>query len=274
MSDSRSVIFGDLQYQISKPIQHPNGYYYQRVRQIDRNGNLVGDGEVIVRSSGPDSQAGLFDPNGGRQSGYAVARSVFDLGRVALGVGLGNSRMIGGGAASAVKGASQGFQLPDFLRGEYHAWPGTDEPWDQNTLNSDSRPNWQPGPSERLLYGVPREHRSDRTRRIYKDEVGLSASHPMSPQAEAESGGFGGRPPRVLSGRFVGQPPASWTGQDRAEDAPRISDNMKYTGGLLGRINALAGDDPQGQAPFELSPYDEAWHGAFRSTQPWFVRGR
>jgi hypothetical protein len=51
-----------IHYEISKPVKNPaDGYYYQRVRQVDDKGNLVGAGEQIFRSVRPDSSDGLFD---------------------------------------------------------------------------------------------------------------------------------------------------------------------------------------------------------------------
>ncbi len=155
MSDSRSVLFGDMQYQISKPTKGPDGYNYQRVRHVGRDGSLVGDGEFVVRSTQKGSEDGLFDLNGGRQAGYAAARSAFDLGRVGLGAAFENPFLLRGGAADIAKGAITGFPLPAPFRAEYDSWPGTAEPWDEKTLNSDSRPSWQPGYLERMLFGDP-----------------------------------------------------------------------------------------------------------------------
>ena len=59
MSESNNSIRG-IHYEISKPRQSPyDMYYYQRVRQVDENGNLVGIGEQVYRSAEPDSAYGL-----------------------------------------------------------------------------------------------------------------------------------------------------------------------------------------------------------------------
>jgi hypothetical protein len=155
MSDSRSVLFGNMQYQISEPTQNEDGYYYQRVRQIDRDGNLVGDGEFIAKSAQPDSTDGLFDPNGGRQAGYIAARSAYDIGRMAAGAALRKPTLFEAGAADIVHGGTDGFPLPAPLRAEYHSWPGTEQPWDQRTLNSDRNLTWRPSYIERMFYGDP-----------------------------------------------------------------------------------------------------------------------
>lgn len=53
-----------IHYEISKPIRNQkDGYYYQRFRQVDDKGNVVGSGDQMFRSARPDFQDGLFDPN-------------------------------------------------------------------------------------------------------------------------------------------------------------------------------------------------------------------
>jgi hypothetical protein len=213
MSGSRSVMFGNMQYQISKPEQYgKDGYYYQRVRQLDRGGQLVGSGEFIVKSARPDSQDGLFDPNGGRQAGYAVSRSVFDLGRIGLGVLFGNRLATTGGIADFVQNAAKGFPLPEPLRREHYSWPGTEKPWEENTLNSDSRPTWQPGPIEKLLYGDPPLQGAGPSSRLGQ------------PSAHSEASAFNAGAPAAI---------------------PAPSDSTYPVGGLAGRIAALAGDHPR-----------------------------
>ena len=54
--DIREVLFGNLQYQISKPeLNRDDRYWYQRVRQIARDGKV--QDEWIFRSYKPDDQA-------------------------------------------------------------------------------------------------------------------------------------------------------------------------------------------------------------------------
>jgi hypothetical protein len=79
----------------------------------------------------------------------------FDLARAGLGAAFDDPSLLRGGAADIVKGAVAGFPLPAPFRSEYNSWPGTDEPWNEKTLNSDSRPTWQPGYLEKMLYGDP-----------------------------------------------------------------------------------------------------------------------
>jgi hypothetical protein len=59
-----SLVFPGLQAQISQPVQNPgDNYFYQRVRLVDRDGNVLS--EDIARSPAPGSKEGLFDPEGG-----------------------------------------------------------------------------------------------------------------------------------------------------------------------------------------------------------------
>jgi hypothetical protein len=60
MSEKPPSIRG-IHYEVSKPVQNKvDRYYYQRVRQVDGDGNLVGVGEQIHRSANPDSEDGLI----------------------------------------------------------------------------------------------------------------------------------------------------------------------------------------------------------------------
>lgn len=77
-----------IHYEISKPVQNlDDGHWYQRVRQVDGNGNVVGFGDQMIRSARPDSRDGLFDPNGNVASGfravYATARMMQILAGIA-----------------------------------------------------------------------------------------------------------------------------------------------------------------------------------------------
>jgi hypothetical protein len=72
MSNWRSVMFGDFQYQISTPRQNPaDGYFYQRVREITRGGVLRD--EMIFRSYQPNSTNGMADPEGGFDLAFGMA---------------------------------------------------------------------------------------------------------------------------------------------------------------------------------------------------------
>ena len=70
-----------------------------------------------------------------------------------LGARMGNWPMFNLALDQLVNGAARGFPLPDFMKAEYQAWPGTEAPWDKRTLRSDPRPKWQAGAVERALYG-------------------------------------------------------------------------------------------------------------------------
>lgn len=110
-----------IHYEISKPKQNPNdGYYYQRVRQVDDKGNLVGVGEQTFRSAQPDSTDGLF----GLSIDLAKAGSAsMDIGQVGWGIFRKDPRTAVAGATKLGRDISSGIQE------DYKSWPGTEEPW-------------------------------------------------------------------------------------------------------------------------------------------------
>jgi hypothetical protein len=67
MSEREHNIRG-IHHEISKPRKSPyDGYYYQRVRQVDDRGSLVGTGEQTHKSASPDSSDGLVAEPGSVQ---------------------------------------------------------------------------------------------------------------------------------------------------------------------------------------------------------------
>ena len=107
-----------IHYEISKPVKNPyDGYYYQRVRQVDESGNLVGIGEQVHRSPTPESPDGLVVPSidlekVGKASGH-VAQMAFGARPAGTGgLNLAADLMLSG------------------LSEEYRSWPGTDRPWE------------------------------------------------------------------------------------------------------------------------------------------------
>jgi len=57
MSDIRGI-----RYEISKPkLNETDGYYYQRRRQVDGQGNLVGTGDELIRLSKLGSKDGQYE---------------------------------------------------------------------------------------------------------------------------------------------------------------------------------------------------------------------
>lgn len=79
---------------------------------------------------------------------------------------------------------------------------------------------------------------------------------------------------RILSRRIVGQPPAP-VSEASAPAAPLTpSDDANFSGGLLGRLAALAGIDPQNPTRLAPPPLDDHLRGFYRDDpmQPWFVQ--
>lgn len=121
-----------IHYEISEPVQNPvDGYYYQRVRQVDVGGNLVGVGEQVFKSVQPDSTDGLI----GLPVDLGKLGSVMgDIGQVAWGALSKNLRSAVAGAAKLGSDASAG------ILDRYRSWPGTSKPWEPLL-------NWQKGGS-------------------------------------------------------------------------------------------------------------------------------
>ena len=58
MTDIRGI-----HYETSKPVlNEDDGYYYQRRRQVDDHGNLVGTGDQRIRLQNPGSKDGQYRP--------------------------------------------------------------------------------------------------------------------------------------------------------------------------------------------------------------------
>jgi FG-GAP-like repeat/RTX calcium-binding nonapeptide repeat (4 copies) len=186
MSSLKSLMFGDIQYQVSAPVQNNfDGYYYQRVREVTRAGSV--ENEFIFRSSGPDSKMGLVDPEHGMDLAYGVAVSVYDLASVAYRV-LNLTRDLMSGpqlersVSKLVKDGVEGVEYPEALKVGFKSWPGTDAPWDPSTLKSDPTPQWAPGPVERLFVSNAPSNQIDQ----YSNLAGLSV-------VDRVPDGFGGR---------------------------------------------------------------------------------
>lgn len=59
MTDIRGI-----RYEISKPVKNlDDGFYYQRVRQVDGQGNLLGIGDQLIKLPNPDSTDGRYVPS-------------------------------------------------------------------------------------------------------------------------------------------------------------------------------------------------------------------
>jgi hypothetical protein len=121
MNEKSSSIHG-IHYEVSKPVQNwTDGYYYQRVRQVDGNGNLVGIGEQIHRSARPGSEDGLF-------------ASPLDLGKLGILAGDAGQTLYGGIAKDlrtmAIDATRFARDAAAGLTDGYKSWPGTHAPWE------------------------------------------------------------------------------------------------------------------------------------------------
>src|SRR6266851_4912579 len=140
-----------VQYQISEPVRNPdNGYYYQRVRMITDDGRTLS--EFTKRSSEPDSTNGMFDPEGGWDLFYKTIAYGWDVISI-----IGSFESLPALIKSfmdLIKDINWGVgpELPERFRTGFQSWPGTAEPWDPSTENSDPNPQWAPGPFERFVF--------------------------------------------------------------------------------------------------------------------------
>ena len=82
------------------------------------------------------------------------------------------------------------------------------------------------------------------------------------------------KPVRMLSRGIVGQPPAPASLTDAPAPPLAPSDDSNFSGGLPGRLIALAGIDPQHPTQPVPSPLDGQLRGFYRDDplQPWLVR--
>ncbi len=121
-------MFGDIQYQVSNPVQNNfDGYYYQRAREVSRDGSV--EGEFIFRSSIPDSRAGLVDPEGGMNLAYGFAVSVYDLASgayrvITVGRSITSGISLETSIGKLVKDGVDGIEYPEGLKVGYQSWPG------------------------------------------------------------------------------------------------------------------------------------------------------
>lgn len=121
MSERGQNIRG-IHYEISKPKRNPyDGYYYQRVRQVDEQGNLVGVGEQLHRSPSPGSADGLVVPSIDLMNIGSAAWHVAKTGRA---LATRDFRTAAEGGVELARDLRSG------LTEGYRTWPGTEKPWE------------------------------------------------------------------------------------------------------------------------------------------------
>jgi hypothetical protein len=103
----------------------------------------------------------------------------------------------------------------------------------------------------------------------------LAGLAPRNPSPAPPAPDTGGTPVRSLGRSIAGQPQASVfdMGAPAAPLAP--SEDANFSGGLLGRLTALAGLDPQNlKQPAPPPPLDDQLRGFYRDgpAQPWFAQ--
>jgi hypothetical protein len=101
--------------------------------------------------------------------------------------------------------------------------------------------------------------------------AGLARPSPSPTPPPTSAGGI---PVRVLRRSIAGQPQAS-AFDAAAPFAPLSpSDDAIFSGGLLGRLAAMAGLDPQNAAQPAPLPLDDQLRGFYRDdpVQPWFAQ--
>src|SRR5581483_11024058 len=101
MADIRGI-----HYEISKPVLNPtDGYYYQRIRQVDDQGNLVGIGDQRIMLANPNSTDGHYV----RDLDWAkIGKLGGDVGQAGVGVFKRDPRMIAKGTTSFARDVQDG----------------------------------------------------------------------------------------------------------------------------------------------------------------------
>src|SRR5947209_2858277 len=95
-----------IHYEISKPVRNEyDGYYYQRIRQVDEDGNLVGEGDQWRRLPNPNSEDGRTETD---LDWSKIGKLGVDAGQIGWGVLKRDPRTITKGAYSFAKDVQGG----------------------------------------------------------------------------------------------------------------------------------------------------------------------
>src|SRR5882757_7874506 len=128
MSDLKSVMFGDIQYQVSQPIRNEaDGYFYQRTREITRDGTV--ENEFVFRSTAPNDASGLVDPERGMNLVYGYEVMAWDaLSAVYRTATVGSTPaspfQLDVALTKLYRDAVEGVQYPNGLTVGFQSWSG------------------------------------------------------------------------------------------------------------------------------------------------------
>jgi hypothetical protein len=222
MTDIRGI-----HYEISKPVLNDrDGHYYQRVRQVDENGNLVGIGDQRIQLSKPNSLDGQYQ----RDLDWSkLGKLGGDVGQVGIGALKRDPRMITNGAISFGKDVQSG------VFKDYDSWPGTDRPWEQDDITA---PPFDGGiPHHPSDIGTP--HSEDTTSGSGGQLYALAAPNGRQPDSEGPVGLFSGKPMRFpFTAIFQ---PQTFSGAASNPDPRSALDDMIWNG-LGSRASSLDAD--------------------------------
>jgi len=125
MTDIRGI-----HYEISEPVfNKDDGFWYQRRRQVDGQGNLVGIGDQPIKLPNPNSLDGQYEPN---LDLVKLGKLGGDFGQIGYGIIKRDPGATARGAFSLIGDMRNGVQE------DYKSWPGTDRPWQQGDIPAPS----------------------------------------------------------------------------------------------------------------------------------------
>ena len=245
MSDIRGI-----HYEISKPkLNDTDGYYYQRRRQVDGQGNLVGIGDERIQLPKPNSLDGQYQ----RDIDWSkLGKLGGDFGQIGIGALKRDPRMITNGAVSFGKDIQNG------VFRDYDSWPGTDKPWENGDIPAPSRdfttpddgskqpasPHTENFPIRRL---VRLTNASPAVSAAQADNIGSSANGTGDIGASPTSSSQNPQGPLSVNDAYllylkrlgVNQPQASSFGANASSPPLAPSDDADFSGGLPGRLAAI-----------------------------------
>jgi hypothetical protein len=159
-------------------LNEADGYYYQRVRQVDENGNLVGIGDQRIRLRNPGSTDGQTAPN---IDLLKVGKMGGDIGQIGIGIFKRDPRMVAKGATSFGEDVKNG------LWEDYKSWPGTDKPWEQDDIPAPYRDFTAPDSGSALPTPTPSSPHSESVpvRRLVRVTGGSPSAPAVPPPTSA-----------------------------------------------------------------------------------------